>query len=532
MRALLVSMVGFVALAGCAVQSNNGPEDEDPNVELEAPFTSDVATLLDFELDGELLTSNATNVKSQVRAQMLFTVGQINGEKGVARLDRLTVTSSSVTAIGSGLSRIKYHAKLPIAWASKTDLPTSYTLVLPRRVDASGVQTFLGRYGKTCNDGEDDAVDTANIWYHYRPNAYGCSLADADVVRANAKVTVSTQNTVAKYPEYHKVWEDGALTVLAVFGKYEESATTDSDAGIAAYHEFLAAMRTELPGVVETGGGADVTFESDLGGGKRAQVVALLVDKVTTAPASFDARYSELSPSADVIVYNGHAGLGANVRSLSAKGRFFPGKYQIFFMDGCDTFAYVDGALASVRAPLNPDDPSGTKYMDIVTNAMPAYFASMSGDTVALLRALAHPEAPLSYGTIFRQVDPAQVVVVTGEEDNVYSKSYVPKSSWAGFHVSGEVGKAEQIAYETDVLPAGKYTFAMTPDGASPGGDADLYVRVGSAPTATSTYKCKSYLYNSNERCTVTLTAPSKVKMIARGDSVKRAPFHVDGFAY
>jgi hypothetical protein len=532
MRALLLSMIGLLGLSGCAVQSGNSPDEEDTNVELEAPFTSDVATLMDFEFDSELVTSNATSPKSQIRAQLLFTVGQINGEKGVARLDRLSVTSTTVTAIGSGLSRIKYHAKLPVAWGSKVDLPTSYTLVLPRRVDGAGVQTFTTRYGKTCNDGEDDAVDTANVWYHYRPKAYGCTLADADVVRATAKTTVSTQNMVAKYPEYHKVWEDSALTVLAVFGKYEENATTDADAGISAYHEFLSAMRSEYPGAVETGSGADVTFEADLGSGRRVQVVALLVDRVTTAPPSFDARYSELSPGADVIVYNGHAGLGANVRALSAKGRFFPGKYQIFFMDGCDTFAYVDGALAQTRAPLNPDDPSGTKYMDIVSNAMPAYFASMSGDTVALLHALSHPEAPLSYGTIFRQVDPAQVVVVTGEEDNVYTKSYVPKSSWAGFHVAGELGKAEQISYETDVLPAGKYTFAMTPDGASPGGDADLYVRVGTAPTATSTYKCKSYLYNSNERCTVTLSAPAKVKMIAKGDSIQRAPFRVDGFAY
>jgi hypothetical protein len=520
-----------LVFAGCAVQADRGDDDgEGGPVELEAPFTSDVATLLDFDFDAELVTNNVTSIKAQAKAQLLFTVGQLNGERSVARLDKLSITSSKTATLGSGLYRVTYHAKLPVAWGSKVDLPTAYPLVLPRRVDANGLATFLSRYGKTCNDGEADAVDAVNVWYHYRPNAVGCSLADADVVRANAKVSVSAQNTVAKYPEYQKVWEDGALNVVAVFGKYEDGATTDADAGIDAFHSFVKAAKAEWPSALVVDQGNDFTLEFSADG-RRVQIVALLVDRVTTAPASFDARYAELTPGADVIVYNGHAGLGANVRSLASKGRYFPGKYQIVFMDGCDTFAYQDDALVSVRAAVNPDDPSGSKYMDRVANAMPAYFASMSGDTMALVRALAHPEAPKSYGTIFKEVDPAQVVVVTGEEDNVFSKSWDGSKSWSGFHASDAVGKAETRSYETEVLPAGRYVFAMTPDGASPGGDADLYVRVGADPTATSTYKCKSYLYNSNERCAVTLTAPAKVKMLAKGDSVKVAPFRIDAFA-
>jgi hypothetical protein len=64
----------------------------------------------------------------------------------------------------------------------------------------------------------------------------------------------------------------------------------------------------------------------------------------------FEDRYNELSTDADVIVYNGHAGLGQNVRKLATMGRFKSGKYQIFYMNGCDTFAYVDGSLAEAQA--------------------------------------------------------------------------------------------------------------------------------------------------------------------------------------
>jgi hypothetical protein len=70
----------------------------------------------------------------------------------------------------------------------------------------------------------------------------------------------------------------------------------------------------------------------------------------------------------------------------------------------------------------------------------------------------------------------------------------------------------------------------MTPDGAAPGGDADLFLRVGSAPLANATYKCKSYIYNSNERCSVTLTSPARVHMIAKGDKAVLSKYRVDGF--
>ncbi len=109
----------------------------------------------------------------------------------------------------------------------------------------------------------------------------------------------------------------------------------------------------------------DVSFEATLADGKVVKVTALLVDAITEVPVGFDQRYESLTPTADVIAYNGHAGLGQNVRALAQKGRWVAGKYQMFFMNGCDTFAYVDGSLAQTRAKLNPDDPTGTKYMGV-----------------------------------------------------------------------------------------------------------------------------------------------------------------------
>ena len=51
----------------------------------------------------------------------------------------------------------------------------------------------------------------------------------------------------------------------------------------------------------------------------------------------------------------------------------------------------------------------------------------------------------------------------------------------------------------TLVVPAGRSTLTFTISGGT--GDADMYVRLGSAPT-TSTYNCRPYLSGNNETCT------------------------------
>jgi len=522
-------VVPFLAFA-CSV-----PEDHS---EIEQAFTSAVATLLDAEFSAEMTTTSTVNLRKQIKTQLLYSVGQLNAEPGVARLERLALSNISTAPLGNGLYRVRYNAKLPIAWGRTSGLPTSYELVLPRRIDPTGVSTFTTKYREGCNDGDADSVNVANFWYHYRPRAVTCELAAGDVVRPRATLRTSAQNTFATYPEYHRIWEDGRLSVLAVFGKYAPGATSLSDAGIAAFNGFLRDVKREWPDAVTAPaslpadaapGITDVTFvRTD--GDQTLQITALLVDEVKSAPASFDKRYSELTPGADLVIYNGHAGLGANVRALATKGRWFPGKYQIMFFNGCDTFAYVDETLAQTRALLNPDDPTGTKYLDTISNAMPAYFDDLGPTTMGLIRALNSPSEPESYIRMFAAVDPVQVVVATGEEDNRFHQGYDPNVDWAGFAANGEVGYAQTLSYETETLPPGRYTFHMTADPSLPNGDADARIRVGAPPTITSTYRCKSYLYNSNERCTVTLTSPAKIYMAVTGDVARASRFVVTGW--
>ncbi len=513
----------LIALA-TALSACGGAQLDDTT---EQPFTSSVATLMLFEFDADLITNAPASPKGQIHAQLLYTVGQLNGVSSVARLDKVQLSNIVSTSLGGGLTKIAYHAKLPVAWGSKVNLPTSFRLSMPRHVDLAGQTAFFSTYSAPCGQPDGHGMLLSNYWFYYRPALAGCAIAAADASTPLAAASVHTLNTSNKYPEYHRVWEDRSLDVLAVFGKYEKGATSDGDAGISAFNAFVAAVRAELPGATLTpssftgnpgAANPDVVFQAQLPNGRSVSIAALLVDEVKTAPPSFDKRYAELTAGADVIIYNGHAGLGSNVASLAQKGAFFPGKYQIVFFDGCDTFAYADDTLATRRAALNPDDVSGTKYLDVVTNAMPAYFVNMSDASMALIHALLHPESPKTYPAIFQGISADHVVVAMGEEDNVFQPGTPLSPRFSNLHETGFVGYAESVVYTTELLPAGTYSFQLTADPAFPGGDGDLRVRAGAAPIPGPTYKCKSYIGNTNEKCTLTLSAPAKVYLSVTGD--------------
>ncbi|MBX3190007.1 MAG: PPC domain-containing protein [Labilithrix sp.] len=515
--------LSLCALAGCSADTASEADESESN------FSSNQATLLDFEFDGSLLTDSVWNEKQTIQDQLLYTIGHLNADKSVGRLDTLELTNIQRSTEG-GKTKLTYHAKLPVAWGSKTNLPTRYQLKLPKDISHAGQTAFTERHKQTCVDWGAHDVDTGSMWYYYRPLRSGCAITDDEIVKLTATATRSTQNTTNKYPEYHKIWEDDRLEVVSIFGKYKDGATS-GDAGISAYNSFVATMKRELgrlqelqtipAGVSDAPGVAtpDVTLEAKLPDGKVIKVTALLVDNVGAAPPAFDRRYEALSPTADLIAYNGHAGLGQNVRALARKGRFLSGKYQVFFMNGCDTFAYVDGSLAQTRAALNPDDPTGTKYMEFVTNAMPSFFHSMAAASTAIVKAFLEFQQPKTYDKLFEGIDRAEVVLVTGEEDNVFTPGMPIGSGGGGgggggafvpFEEQANVARNEEKAYAYDV-PAGTYLVELSGDG-----DADLYVKKN-APAAARVYDCRPYQNGSSERCTVSFAEAGKLHVMVRG---------------
>jgi hypothetical protein len=417
---VLTSLALALTQNACTVESGGDPESD------ESAYTSSTAKLYDFEFDGEV-TSSSPSLQEATKSQMLFTIGQLNGEGGVARLDKVTYSNVKTTRVGA-LTKHSYRAKLPVSWPKNNPLGRTYTLKLPRQVDWAAQEAFFGKYAATCTDPAAHDNETGIFWYYYRPNTQGCTL-QSEVVSMKAQVRVSPENTLNSYPEYDKVWSDKQLRFVVIFGKVEDGAQTDADMGIESYNTFVATMERELPQARTTPSNApanpgiampEVTVDGTLPDGKKVSVTTFLVDNVRQGGAAFEARYNALSTDADVIVYNGHAGLGENVRKLAAMGTFRAKQYQVVYMNGCDTFAYVDGSLAQSRARLNPDDPTGTKYMEIITNSFPPNWNALPENTIALVRALMKFNAPMSYKSIFETFNQTGLPVVTGDEDNTF----------------------------------------------------------------------------------------------------------------
>src|SRR3569623_2816504 len=103
------------------------------------------------------------------------------------------------------------------------------------------------------------------MFYNFRPKASGCKLAAGDVDATTAALSPSPTSTTGKFPEYDKVWEDGTLNVVAIFGKYEDGAQTESDAGLSGYDEFVSSMKTELASHTLTTVPASVALNSTSG---------------------------------------------------------------------------------------------------------------------------------------------------------------------------------------------------------------------------------------------------------------------------
>ncbi len=528
---ILSSFIASFAIAGCAAdvadpaagpggETLEVPDSDLVKTEFGKDDSSVEAVIVDFEFEGSVWVDSSWGLEKKIEDQMLYTIGQLNGDRAVGRLDQLVLSDVERTADGDGYL-VTYKARLPVAWGRRNDVPTNYTLMLPRDGSYKGKQAFTEAYKHDCVDWGAHDVDTGSMWYYYRPDRSRCSIKDEDVVKLNATVTVSEVNTTGKYPEYHKVWEDDKLEVVAVFGKYEDGKTSNTDAGISAYNNFVSTMKSEfkdegvttLPADVPNVPGVDhpdVTFSVALPDGKSVEIVALLVDNVRTAGQTFNDRYAGLTETADLIAYNGHAGLGSNIRALASKGKWATGQYAMVFMNGCDTYAYVDDALDKAHAAVNDDDD-----VDLLSNALPSFFRSMSAATTALVRGLMSYDDPQTYEQIFKKVDSSQVIIVTGEQDNEFFPGWPGDDTdpvvWSGLSEGGAVARNEEARFETPKLEAGKYRFAITGDG-----DADLYVRIGDAPTATS-YDCRPYRWGSNEVCEIELTAPAPVHVMVRG---------------
>jgi len=367
---------------------------------------------------------------SLIRKQLQYFVGPLNGYTAGADTGNAVITLSRMETFG-GRVRVQYGAKFTVAWPIQAQAPTRFRAVLPLSADSAGQRKFFDAYGRWCVSGEEPA-DASSFFYFYRPERQGCTILqgyDQNIaISSSLNLTPHTGQTQNKKPEYNQMWADGRLVMTFIGGTYADGATSSQDVGVANYNQLYRGLRQFFGNPISMNvalspqanpglnyPNIEMTFLPD--GVREVNINLLLIQKSDFLHPSekFLKHFQARTEISDLVSYNGHSGLGSNIRAFAKLGKFVEGQYQLFFINGCDTFTYVDDALPKAHAAVNPGFEA-SKHLDLITNAMPSTFDGFTQNAIVLSRAIWNASA--TYREILSGMGSFQKAIVTGEEDN------------------------------------------------------------------------------------------------------------------
>ena len=163
----------FQVVLASLIASACGDENNKIDVgQAEEDLTSVIADFYDFEWDGMLIASGGS-VEYNINQQIRYTVGQLNGDNSLGRLDEIVI--SDVVVDGS---TITYHCKMTVAWGYYFPPGSTYTFYMPKNMGT--LSTFVTGYAETCFDFHDYEPNTGNGWYFYRPMQAACDRTNDD----------------------------------------------------------------------------------------------------------------------------------------------------------------------------------------------------------------------------------------------------------------------------------------------------------------------------------------------------------------
>jgi hypothetical protein len=409
-----------------SVAACSAPASEDDAEAGNDAITSNSGKILDFTFTGEVIANADAKARQAIITQLAYTQGILTtAEQGNGHVGNVVLTEIEESPPAAGKKTIKYKAQLPVAWPKAGNaVPANYDLPVPK--DITALDAFNRKYDNKCGKNE---YGLETFWHDWNPKAANCTIDDADVTRSRATVKPFAGETTGKFPEYDEMWKDDELDVVAIFGLISGSVDSDSDPGVGEYKRFISGSQGLLTGSNAVTNAATssvlrdttVTGKVTVGGRQRnVKVDVLLVHELQSVGADFATRYDAISEKADLVVYNGHAGLGKNVNALARKGKVAAGKYQLLLLNGCQTFAYIDTTLFDRRIEANgaANDPNGTRYLDVIGNALPGWTNNLTNMSMTLMRASTKPDAPKSFNDLMAEMPTNHLVVTFGEEDN------------------------------------------------------------------------------------------------------------------
>ncbi len=293
----------------------------------------------------------------------------------------------------------------------------------------------------------DDHYNTeGDFWYFWDPDKDGCPLAtntkDVLRIKGQLKKLPSTRST---YPEYQFLYGDngnGKNVDIHLYIGYIDEENLNLSKPDKDDHAFVAMEyveeELELQGYklttqkdafreykTKTGKGINFlrVYEKEMttSNGKlvNVRVKILLSDtQVNSKDNTFHNHISKGLEEADILIYDGHSGLGGNLHLDNLPPvDFVKNKYQLFFFNGCSSYPYFNGMFFNAKG--------GSKYLDIVTSGLPTYSDTAGPNMTSFIDGFVRGKT-WSYQTIMRELEQSNaqngtyLTGVNGDEDNTF----------------------------------------------------------------------------------------------------------------
>jgi hypothetical protein len=438
----------FFVFAAPAIEINPylySPEGTEMQVTFKAHYLTRYKTL--GELNEARATDPAVFLKQTIEPTLKYLYGPLTrrGWGGIKKTLRIELLWESATETAAGvLLPYEYSGRWLIATPflvdSKKILPVPYNL-----------SVLMSKDWKQCTDSHHSEVGF--YWYYWDPDRPGCDhQVDREFQNTSVTLTEATEETRLTFPEYQRMirTQEGKRTfpITIGFGYYEEPEKphpdTDKDSGIREYQQFLRLLKPLLPShTVESKirrSEYPPFYGDDFTIGRRFQfkknalwydlrvVTNAGVDQMVLFAKSF-ARDHEA-----YFGWLGHSRVGSGFDAIrfSQMLKDFPtlysltADYQLIYWGGCNSYSYYTEPFFKLKSGLSPDDPNGTRSLDIIANGLPSFFSLNAANAMLHVRALlSWQETPKSYQDLLAETEnlaqsfgTSVLSVVLGDEDN------------------------------------------------------------------------------------------------------------------
>lgn len=404
-------------------------------------YTSESSTEAQLKFSAQIEVAKGQRANDLIEEQLQHLIGHFSSESfqksfgfpGVLSDDfKYQVSSTKTLSNGRRLINYDFDGKVVLhkkSFGSKKEI--TVPLRLPLALDKI-FELGMVRGKNRCTDPHYDAE--GDFFYFWDPDKKGCPLKgnDKDVVRIDG-IATRLENTKKSYPEFDRLYSKDVLKSSIFIGYIEDTPGRSNDDGTILYQEIKQELVDNGFKLVEEKKKFSIDYDKGLAhlsvfekvrtnALKKKQTLRVEVMLSDTDYSSddetFRTYYLEALKDSDIVVYDGHSGLGANIGAEYLENFALGKQYQVLFLNGCSSYPYFNGQYFGAKV-------GGAKNMEIITSGLSTYTTTAFSNLMAFISPFLKGKV-VSYQTLLRNIELSNQGVgtyltgVNGDEDNKF----------------------------------------------------------------------------------------------------------------